>query len=156
MGYLGLVYDKGFVVDELMNLEADEVPIATYMEMRDAATPIGSDLRFAGTLELTGLDLSINQRRVNAILRSGESYLIDAVSNDNGTPEIWSGLRPCSPDDLPYIGRSRAISNLVVATGHGTLGLSMGPITGKLVAQLVCEEQPELDLTAFAVDRFAD
>jgi D-amino-acid dehydrogenase len=121
-----------------------------------AVTPMGSQLRIAGTLELTGLDLSINQRRVNAIMRAGESYLIDAVSNDNGTPEIWSGLRPSAPDGLPYIGRIRAISNLVVATGHGTLGVSMGPITGKLVAQIVCAEQPDLDLSAFAVDRFAD
>jgi len=118
-----------------------------------AVTPMGSHLRFAGTLELTGLDLSINQRRVNAIMRAGESYLIDAVSSES--PEIWSGLRPCSPDDLPYIGRSRVINNLVVAAGHGTLGVSMGPVTGKLVAQIVCEEQPDLDLTAFSVDRFA-
>ena len=68
-------------------------------EAKVAVTPIGSDLHFAGTLELTGLDLSINQRRAKAILRAGESYLIDAISNDR--PEIWSGLRPCPPDDCP-------------------------------------------------------
>ena len=104
---------------------------------------------------MTGIDLTINQRRINTIARAGENYLIDGIFSDNNTPEIWSGLRPCSPDDLPYIGRSRTINNLVVATGHGMLGISMGPITGKLIMQIVCEEQPDLDLNAFAVDRFA-
>ncbi|MBT3315529.1 MAG: FAD-dependent oxidoreductase [Anaerolineae bacterium] len=122
-------------------------------ETKVAVTPIGSELRFAGTLELTGLDLSINQRRINAILQAGERYLSGVASSN--TPEIWSGLRPCPPDGLPYIGRSRVINNLIVATGHAMLGISMGPVTGKLVAQLIQEEEPELDLSAFAVDRFA-
>lgn len=121
-------------------------------EAKVAITPIGADLRFAGTLELTGLDLSINQRRVDAILQAGKDYLNEIGVDD--TPEIWSGLRPCSPDGLPYIGRSRAVDNLIVATGHAMLGVSMGPVTGKLVAQLVCEEEPGLDLAAFDVDRF--
>ncbi len=121
-------------------------------EAKVAVTPIGSDLRFAGTLELTGLDLAINQRRVDAILQAGKNYL-NGIDFDD-TPEIWSGLRPCPPDGLPYIGRSRAINNLIVATGHAMLGVAMGPITGKLVTQIVREEEPELALTAFDVDRF--
>jgi D-amino-acid dehydrogenase len=122
-------------------------------EAKVAVTPMGSDLRIAGTLELTGLDLSVNQRRVNAILRAGGNYLSEFTAND--APEIWSGLRPTSADSLPYIGRSRTINNVIVATGHATLGLSMGPVTGKLVAQIVSEEKPMLDLAAFDVDRFA-
>ena len=122
-------------------------------EAKVAVTPIGADLRFAGTLELSGMDLSINQRRVDAILEAGKSYL-NEFGFDN-SPEIWSGLRPCSPDGLPYIGRSHMVDNLIIATGHAMLGVSMGPITGKLVAQLVSEEKPSLGIEAFDVDRFS-
>ena len=122
-------------------------------EAKVAATPIGENLRFAGTLELSGMDLSINQRRVAAILAAGKSYLNEFSFDDS--PEIWSGLRPCSPDGLPYIGRSRAVDNVVVATGHAMLGVAMGPMTGKLVAQLINEEKPSLGIEAFDVDRFS-
>ena len=121
-------------------------------EAKVAVTPIGPHLRFAGTLELAGLDHSINERRVKAILRAGAAYLKQTGSDK--TVEIWGGMRPCSPDGLPYIGRPRAIRNLVVATGHAMLGVSMGPITGKLVSQIVSEQQPSLDIEAFDVDRF--
>ena len=121
-------------------------------EAKVAVTPIGSRLRLAGTLELTGLDLTINQRRVNAILQAGERYLRNVNTGDAG--EVWSGLRPCSPDGLPYIGRSQKLENLIFATGHGMLGVSMGPITGKLVKQIVCEEIPDIPVDAFALDRF--
>ena len=63
-------------------------------------------------------------------------------------------MRPCSPDGLPYIGRTSTHRNLVVATGHAMLGVSMGPVTGKLVAQVVQEERPLLDITAFTPERF--
>jgi len=121
-------------------------------EAKVAVTPMGPHLRFGGTLELAGLDTSINQRRVNAILRAGAAYLIETGVAD--VVEIWSGMRPCSPDGLPYIGRTRTLDNLIVATGHAMLGLSMGPITGKLVAQILLEQQPDLDVAAFAVNRF--
>ena len=121
-------------------------------EAKVAVTPMGPHLRFAGTLELAGLDQSINQRRVKAILRAGAAYLNETGSDHK--VEIWGGMRPCSPDGLPYIGRSRALNNLIVATGHAMLGLSMGPITGKLVAQIVSDQPPALAIDAFAVDRF--
>ena len=68
--------------------------------------------------------------------------------------EVWGGMRPCTPDGLPIMGRSPALSNLIVATGHAMMGLSLGPITGKLVAQLACQETPEMDLTPLRVNRF--
>ena len=122
-------------------------------EARVAVTPIGSSLRFAGTLELAGLDLSINQRRVNAIKDAGRGYLNSVSSEDD--PEVWSGLRPVPPDGLPYIGRSLTTKNLVVATGHGMLGVSMGPVTGKVVSEIVRAEKPCFDLDPFAVERFS-
>jgi len=125
-------------------------------EARVAVTPMvspdGPILRFAGTLELAGLDFSVSQRRVAAILRAGRAYLggLEQVE----TVEIWRGLRPCTPDGLPIIGRPRALENLIVAAGHATVGMSLGPITGKLVAQLALGQRPELDLAPLRVDRF--
>jgi len=122
-------------------------------EAKVAVTPMGSLLRLAGTLELAGFDLTINQRRVNAIRRTAGSYLIGL---ENQEPvEIWRGLRPCPPDGLPYIGRSARHPNLIIATGHAMLGISMGPITGQLVAQLACDQPTTLGLTPFSPDRFA-
>ena len=118
-----------------------------------AVTPMGGNLRFSGTLELAGFDLSINQRRVGAILKAGETYLqkIDGEPQ----PEIWAGLRPTSPDGLPYIGRSARVKNLVIATGHAMLGVAMGPLTGQLAVDVFLEKKPRFDLTLFSPERFA-
>jgi D-amino-acid dehydrogenase len=66
----------------------------------------------------------------------------------------WRGLRPCSPDGLPYLGKTAAAGNLVVATGHAMMGLSLGPVTGKIVSQLLTGEKPVLDLTLLSPDRY--
>jgi len=121
-------------------------------EARVAVTPMGPLLRFAGTLELAGFDFTINRRRVNAILRAVGDYLPAARNLE--LIEIWRGLRPCTPDGLPLIGRSASFENLMIATGHAMLGVSLGPVTGKLVAQLAAEQTPLLDLTALRVERF--
>ena len=121
-------------------------------EAKVIATPMGPYLRFAGTLELAGYDLSINRRRVRAILRAADDYLTGMEEKE--IVEIWRGLRPCSPDGLPYIGRSTRVNNLIIAAGHAMLGISMGPITGQLAAELAAGERPSLDLAAFDVERF--
>ena len=67
---------------------------------------------------------------------------------------VWSGYRPATPDDLPIIGRSEKFKNLILATGHGTLGMTYSLITGKLVSQIIAEEQPTIDLTPLKAERF--
>jgi D-amino-acid dehydrogenase len=123
------------------------------LEAKAGVTPMGDALRFAGTLELAGLDLSINRRRVAVIVRSVSTYI--AGVEQLQLREIWRGLRPCTPDGLPILGRSERFENLVVATGHAMLGLSLGPVTGKLVAELCAGAKPMIDLHALRVDRFA-
>ncbi|MAG36412.1 MAG: FAD-dependent oxidoreductase [Dehalococcoidia bacterium] len=118
-----------------------------------SVAPLGDTLRLSSTLELAGLDLTIDRRRVAATRGALGSYL--AGMEDLELLEIWSGLRPLTSDTLPIIGRSEAFENLIVATGHGMLGLTHAPITGKLVAQLVGGETPALDLTPFRVERFS-
>src|SRR6185436_1642398 len=114
--------------------------------------PLGDSLRIAGTLELAGMDLSFNSRRVNAIRRSTSAYLPGL--DEAKVIEVWRGLRPCTPDGLPIIGRAQHCDNLIIAAGHAMLGMSLGPITGKLVSQLAGGEKPQLDDRPFAVNRF--
>lgn len=123
-------------------------------EARVIVTPMGDSLRVAGTLELAGMDLTVNRRRVQAILKKVPEFLPDLQSEKLDLMEIWRGLRPCTPDGLPYIGRPRAYNNLVVACGHAMLGISLAPITGKLVSELTVHAQPSLDPAAFRIERF--
>jgi D-amino-acid dehydrogenase len=123
-----------------------------FAEARVVVNPLGHSLRIAGTLELAGMDFSFNSRRLEAIQRSARAYLpgLDTAK----VIELWRGLRPCTPDGLPIIGRSKAYDNLVVAAGHAMLGMSLGPITGKLVSQLVNEEKTNPEISALRIERF--
>ncbi|MBV6396141.1 MAG: D-amino acid dehydrogenase 1 [Anaerolineales bacterium] len=120
-------------------------------EARVAVTPMGGLLRFAGTLEMAGMDLSVNPRRVAAIAHAAASYL--KVDKPAAT-EVWRGLRPCTPDGLPILGRARRYENLIIATGHAMGGMSLGPISGKLVMQIALGQPTEFDLSALRVERF--
>lgn len=123
-------------------------------EAKIAVTPMGGRIRFAGTLEMAGMDLSVNRRRVEAMRKAIPRYLkgvnLDAV--DPG--QAWAGLRPCTPDGLPLLGRAPGVDNLVVAAGHAMSGVSLGPISGKLVAQVVDGEEPSISLGLLEVGRF--
>jgi D-amino-acid dehydrogenase len=123
-------------------------------EARVAVTPMGERLRFSGTMELAGLDTSVNTRRVRALLHSVHSYLggLDPARLEQG--EVWAGLRPCTPDGLPFIGRFRNFDNLIAATGHAMVGMSLAPITGKLVAEIVNGRIPSIDLHPLRPDRY--
>ncbi len=116
------------------------------------ATPLPGRLRLSGTLELAGLDLSIDPVRTQAIRRSAARGLRGV--DGRRTIHVWAGLRPCTPDGLPAIGRSQRVPGLVIATGHAMKGLSLAPVTGLLVAELVAGSQPSYDLTPFSPDRF--
>jgi D-amino-acid dehydrogenase len=122
------------------------------MESKVAVTPLCDRMRLAGTMELAGLDLSINERRVEAIRRGAREYLDGLDGMESG--EVWRGLRPCTPDGLPILGRSRAFENLILATGHAMVGVSLGPVTGSLVAQMACGVKPDIDLAALSPERF--
>jgi D-amino-acid dehydrogenase len=143
---------KGYSITVRCSDRDDSIPV-WLSETKVIVTPMGGILRFAGTLELAGLDFSISQRRVGAIQRAVREYLVGM--DDYELLEIWRGLRPLTPDGLPIIGKSHRWTNLTIATGHGMQGLALGPITGKLVAQLVCGETPSIDLTALREQRFS-
>ncbi len=142
---------KGYSISVARPDGHPDLPLAL-VEGRVFVTPMGAQLRFGGTLELAGLDMRINRRRVDALARAVHRYLPGIPR----TPpvEIWRGLRPLTPDDLPILGRPARTSGLVLATGHGMSGISQGPISGELIAQLVSGEKPEMDLAPFSPDRF--
>ncbi len=123
-------------------------------EARVAITPMGTTLRIGGTMELGAFDQGINPPRIRGILRSFTRYLPAFHPEDFASSKPWSGLRPCSPDGLPYIGRFGRFDNLAVATGHAMQGLSMAPVTGKLVAELLSGEKPSIDLSPLRPGRF--
>lgn len=121
-------------------------------EAKVAITPMGDTVRFTGGLELSGLDTSINIGRVNTILRSTSRYLLKGAPTS--AAHFWSGLRPCTPDGLPVISRSPTLHNLFIATGHGMLGVTLGPITGKIVSDLVRSQAPSVGLSELSIERF--
>jgi len=127
---------------------------AIFNEARVAVTPMGSSLRFGGTMEVAGLNEDINPVRVQGIIKSVPKYYPEFTSDDFREIKPWCGLRPCSPDGLPYVGRTSRYTNLSIATGHAMMGLSLGPITGKLMAQIISDEIPAFDLTLLNPDRY--
>ena len=127
---------------------------AIFTEARVAVTPMGSSLRFGGTMEIAGLNEQINARRVQGIINSIPNYYPEFRPEDFANVKPWCGLRPCSPDGLPYIGRAKQYENLCVATGHAMMGLSLGPITGKLCANILSDEKPQIDIAILDPNRF--
>ena len=125
-----------------------------FLEARVAVTPMSNSLRFGGTMEITGIDHSINMNRVKGIVNSIPRYYPEMKVEIPKMEDVWHGLRPCSPDGMPFIGRSEKLKNLIVATGHSMMGLSLGSGTGKLVSELVSHEKTSIELKPFDPERF--
>lgn len=113
-------------------------------------TPMANGLRVVGTVELGGLRAPPTRRRIDNLV-AGAHTLLDGLGEPGDT---WLGFRPSLPDSLPVIGPSRRHAGLFYAFGHGHLGLTLGPLTGRLVADLATGRTPDIDLSPFRVDRF--
>ena len=124
-------------------------------EARVAVTPMDGSLRFGGTMEMAGLNEDINPLRIQGIVDAASRYFPAFRAEDFAGIQPWRGLRPVSPDGLPYLGRSRRRPNLIVATGHAMLGLSLAPITGRIVAALAAGEPPPIDVGLLDPERYA-
>ena len=128
---------------------------AIFTEARMAVTPMGGALRFGGTMEISGLNETIDSRRVRGIINAVSGYYPDFTPADFDGIAPWRGLRPCSPDGLPYLGRTQRYANLTLATGHAMMGMSLAPITGRLVAEIISGDHPALDLSLLSPDRYS-
>jgi D-amino-acid dehydrogenase len=142
---------KGYHVDVEARPGDPGLPIWLH-ESRVVMTPLEGRMRLAGTLELTGTDRAVDPRRVEAIVAAARRAM--PQFGPRRTLEVWRGLRPCTPDGLPVVGRAPKVENAVLATGHGMWGLQLAPVTGRLVASVVTGEQPEHDLHPLRPDRF--
>jgi D-amino-acid dehydrogenase len=142
---------KGYHVD--LEPSSSDPGIPVYMqEARVIATPYRDRLRLAGTLQLTGLSMRVDRVRVRATLQAGVRTLRGVGAGR--VTHVWRGIRPCTPDGLPILGRSSRLQNVVFATGHAMKGLHLAPETGRVVAQVVLGENPTRDLGPFSPDRF--
>ncbi len=128
---------------------------AVLVEGRVALTPMdGNKIRFGGTMEITSTQTPPRMSRVEGLLQAVEKFFPEFKVPIPSMDKVWYGYRPCSADGLPYIGRTKQWKNVVMATGHGMLGLSLGAGTGKLVSEIINEQKYSMDIAPFNPDRF--
>ncbi len=127
---------------------------AILMEAKVAVSPMNGFTRFGGVIEMSGINHKINHAQVDLITKSVENYYEGLTVKPSEKKQVSCGLRPCSPDGLPYIGRLSRIKNVTVAAGHTMMGWSLGPATGKLISEMLSEKKPTLDLSRFQVERY--
>jgi len=127
---------------------------AILTEARVALTPLPDRLRIGGTMELGGLDLDFDPRRIQGMHDAVDRY-VPGLADRAATGEVWTGLRPCTPDGLPYLGPTQRWPNLLLAAGHAMLGLSLGPVTGQLIGELIDDEPPSVSIELLRPERFA-
>ncbi|MDY7547788.1 D-amino acid dehydrogenase [Glaciimonas sp. CA11.2] len=135
---------------QVINPEAAPTVSLTDDSHKLVMSRLGQRLRVAGTCELNGYSRALNPARCNAITQRVRTLFPDACDYDN--PTYWAGLRPLTPSNIPYIGKSK-IANLFLNTGHGTLGWTMGSGSGRAIADIVCGRQPDLDFAFTGMPR---
>jgi D-amino-acid dehydrogenase len=143
---------KGYTITVPAPDGAPTRPVAL-VEGRVAVMPSGDRLRLGGTLELSGRSTVIARRRVDALLDTVRRYL-PRLRLPEADLRAWAGLRPCTPDSLPLLGRVESLDNVLVASGHGHIGMGLAPVGGRLIAQIIDGERPDLDIEPLRVGRF--
>jgi D-amino-acid dehydrogenase len=136
------------------NIERNLRYPAILIDNRVAMTPMGPDLRMGGTMEISGLNSQLLIKRALAIFNAAREYYPDLPVQFPAKEKIWSGLRPLTPDGLPYIGRHKKYKNLVFAGGHAMLGLSLAAGTGRLVEEIIGNKKNTIPIEAFDPGRF--
>jgi len=113
--------------------------------------PMTGGVRLVGTVEFGGLDLAPDWRRADILAELAEPF-VPGLNLDGA--ERWMGYRPSMPDSLPVIGPAPGRKNVLLAFGHGHLGLTIGAVTGKMIAELAAGKVPDIDLAPFRAERF--
>lgn len=128
---------------------------AILCEARVAITPMNGQMRYGGTMEIGAINDRVNMNRVQGIVDGVQKYFPNLHLKMPDQKDIWYGFRPCSPDGLPYIGRSKKVENLLIAGGHAMMGLSLGPATGKLITEIANGQLTSIKMDAFNPERFS-
>lgn len=150
---LPMMGGKGYSFVQKNKPEIKQATILT--EQKVAVSPYGETIRFGGTMEIAGTNQSINMNRVKGIFESINRYYPDFQSKFPEENQIWKGLRPCSPDGLPYIGFAPNYSNVLVGSGHSMMGISLAPATGKILAELHQQKVTSMEIQGFKVGRYS-
>jgi D-amino-acid dehydrogenase len=150
---LPLEAGKGYSLTHPSPRQSPRLP-SVLSEASLAVTPMAGALRLAGTMEISGIGSPDLPERIRQLADGFVSYFPDFRAQDFKDVSAWRGLRPCSADGLPYVGRLARFENLSVATGHAMLGVTLAPITGELVAQLLSGEPPSLSLEPLSPNRY--
>jgi D-amino-acid dehydrogenase len=148
---LPLVAAKGYHV-ELAGFEPGIARPVYLSETRVVVTPLPGRLRLAGTLELGSDPEAVDRRRVEAVHRAGAEHVAGLAARE--ITHVWRGLRPLTADGMPIVGRSPLDERVLLATGHGMLGITLAPVTGMQVAALARGEQLDGELEQLRPDRF--
>lgn len=127
---------------------------AILVDARCAITPWKNKLRIGGTMEFSGINNRVLINRMQGIYDSVKSFYPGLNIDFPPKEKIWTGLRPVTPDGLPYIGKHKACNNLIIAGGHAMLGISEGSGTGKIVSDIIDKKNTEIDISAFNPQRF--
>lgn len=150
---LPMMGGKGYSFIQKNKPEIKQATILT--EQKVAVSPYGDTVRFGGTMEIAGTNQSINMNRVKGIFESINRYYPDFEAKFPDENQIWKGLRPCSPDGLPYIGYSPTYANVLVGSGHSMMGISLAPATGKILAELHQAKATAIEIQGFEVGRYS-
>jgi len=127
---------------------------AILVDGRCAITPWGHQLRIGGTMELSGINDKVLVKRMQGIYDSARLFYPGLKISFPPIDKIWNGLRPVTPDGLPYIGKASTPANVTIAGGHAMLGISEGTGTGKLVSEILLHKTTSVDTRAFDPERF--
>lgn len=142
---------KGYSITMARPVNCPSVPCYFY-EKNVVATPWESGYRLGGTMEFSGFSDSLNQKRLGKLVTGAGQYLKEPCGDP--VVEQWTGLRPMTFDDMPIIDWAPSVENLMIATGHGMLGLTLATGTGKMVADSLLGKTPEVALAPYSVRRF--
>lgn len=148
-----LMGGKGYSIS-IDNIQKKPALPAILVEARIASTPMGKIWRLGGTMTVTQGSTKINNRKLSAMVRNVKKYYPEYNISSAQSLKPWVGLRPLSADGLPYIGPFKKYPNLIAATGHAMLGVSLAPVTGHLVSNIISEESFDYDMKLLSPDRF--
>jgi D-amino-acid dehydrogenase len=127
---------------------------ALLTEAKVSMTPMAGQLRFGGTMEIVGRDRSVTPAKISALKKSVVQYFPEYSMGNLNKQEVWVGLRPCSPDGLPYVGKINSYTNLYVSTGHAMIGMSLSFASGELISQLILDVQSDLSHSLIDPNRY--
>jgi D-amino-acid dehydrogenase len=146
-----VISGKGYSID----FPKSELKLRTPLiltEAKVAITPFDDRIRLGSGMEFNGRPGEIRYQRVQAMLNRTQDALPGMRKMNVSELKIWEGLRPLTPTGVPFIGRTKKYPELLVATGHAMMGVSLGPVTGKIISQLVAGEATDFDMNLLQPD----